>query len=752
MISKLMVVILLSLGSAALYAAQPVQVTTLDISGNQRIEPETIRSLLVQAPGGGFTEESINQSIKRLYDSGYFSDVEIRLRGHVLMIKVSENPSINRIGFEGNNEIEEDLLRAEVAISPRQSLTQARIKQAVTKIQRLYRLKGYFAAEVIPMVVRLPQNRADIVFEIQEGPRTKVAKIFFIGNKNFSDGKLEETIQTKETRWYRFFSSDDNYDPDRIAYDRELLRLFYLEHGYADFKVLSAVAELTPDKKEFFITYTLDEGERYHIGKVNFSSKLPDFNAEALQSVITFSSGDWYNNKDVERSVDKIVDEMGKAGYAFIDVFPNIQRNPETKTLDITFELSEGPRVYIESISIIGNGRTDDDVIRRELLFYEGDAFNSDRMNRSERRVKNLGYFKEVKFKKTPGSYPDRVNIVVEIEEDRTGEVSVAGGFSTSDGPLVNLKYTERNFRGRGQDLVTGVTWARHRQEIDLSFTEPYFMGREIAAGFDLFSITQNKFFNEAFQQRIKGVTLRMGYELQEDLSQLISYTLREDTIGDIRSDSSRFILDQRGTHSTSEIAHRTQYDKRDSRINTMQGWLVGFSNALAGLGGDTRYLKTSIFGAYYYPFANDIVLELSGDISFIRGLGKKVRVSDRYSLGGDHMRGFAISGIGTVDRKTADPLGGLNKYVATAEVTFPLGLPNELGIKGASYVDVGSVWKTDDVAAEVYDSSAPRISVGVGIRWRSPLGPLKVDYAIPVKKQSFDRVQRFLFGISTRF
>lgn len=740
----------ISLQLAPVQAAQ--KVTKLDVKGNERIEVETIRSLLIQESGGGFSEASLNKSLQRLYDSGYFKDVKLKIMGGTLHVKVEENPSVNRIGFEGNDDISDDILKGEVGMSPRQPLTRSKLKQAVNKIKRIYRHKGFFVANVTPKVVKLAQNRVDVVFEIEEGNKTKVGRIFVIGNKQFSEGKLETVVQTKESRWYRFFSSDDNYDPDRLSYDRELLRLFYLEHGYADFRVKSAVAELTPDKKEFFITFTIEEGARYKIGTVSVLTKLPNVDPAALEKIVTFGNGDVYNNKEIEKSVDKITDEVGRLGYAFVDVFPNIEKNPETSTVNINFELSEGPRVYVEKIRIVGNSRTDEDVIRRELLLYEGDAFNADKMKKSERRLKNLGYFKDVKVQKEAGTYPDRINIVIELEEDRSGEFSIAGGFSTADGPLADFKFAEHNFRGRGQDLSFGVVWAKRRQEFDISFTEPYFMGRDLAAGIDLYRITQNKYFNQTFDQKIHGATARFGYQLAEDLGQQVNYTIRRDEISGISTDSSRFIQEQRGKSVLSEVGHTVSYDKRDSSVQTTQGYVLGFGNSLAGVGGNVHYLKNTLFGAYYYPLMDDWIVEFSGRYNVMTGMGHKVRVVDRYTLGADTLRGFETSGVGPRDRKTDDPLGGLHSYSGTVELTFPIGLPNEFGVKGATFVEAGSVWKSGDPGSEVKDQNKFRSTIGVGLRWRSPLGPLKVDLAYAMTKASFDKTQPFLFGMSTRF
>jgi outer membrane protein insertion porin family len=727
------------------------RVTQMVVEGNQRVEPETIRSLLVTEPDGSFSEESLNKSLKKLFDSGYFADASLRIEGNTLIVTVVENPIVNQVAIEGNDEISDDVLKSELRLKPRQVFTQGRLKADVERLQTIYRLKGHFAAVVCPKIIRRDQNRVDVIFEINEGKATKVSRIFFVGNTQFSEGKLEEIIQTKESRWYRFFTTDDNYDPDRLAYDRELLRLFYLQHGYADFKVKSAVAELTPDKTEFFITFTLDEGCRYRVGKVKIVSKVPRLDTCDLERVISFSCGSWYNNKEVEKTIDALVNLLGQQGYAFVDVNPLLDKNEKDKTVDVTIEIKEGPRVYIDQIRIVGNVRTDEDVIRRELMFHEGDAFNSDKLKKSERKVRNLGFFKNVKFNREPSNYPDKVNIIIEVEEDRTGEFSLGGGFSTSDGILGDVRFAEHNFRGRGQDVGIGVTYAKRRQEFDISFTEPYFFGRDLAAGFDLYHISQNKYFNQTFDQKINGLTLRTAYYLAEDLTQQLAYTIRRDNITDVKSTASRFIQEQKGVTHLSEIAQTISYDRRDSHQSPTDGYLLGFKNYLAGLGGDVRYLKNTIFASYYYPLCDEWVLELSGTGNVMTGLGKDVRVVDRYILGGDSLRGFQVSGVSPRDRITKDPLGGLKSYVMTAELTFPLGLPNELGIKGAIFTDAGSVWDSSDPKNAVLESKAIRIGTGFGLRWRSPLGPLKIDIAQAIKKESFDKKQLVFFGVSTR-
>lgn len=740
------------------------RVTALSVKGNKRIEAEAVRSLLRPDANGTYSDQNINESIKSLFASGHFKNVDIVIQGQTLVVTVEENPSINQIGFEGNSDIDYELLKTEVGLEPRQPLTKAALKKAVNKIKRIYRAKGFFVANVVPKIVNLPENRADVVFEIEEGEKTKVGRIFFIGNNAFSEGDLEEVIQTKESRWYRFFSNDDNYDPDRVAYDREKLRQFYLTKGYADFRVKSSVAELSQDQKEFFITFTIDEGPRYDFGDLKITTTLKDINVDRLKSELTMSKGDIFNNKEIEKTVDAISSTVGEKGYAFVEVNPIIQKDKETKTITVDFELSEGPKVYIEKITIVGNTRTDEDVIRREMRLHEGDAFNSERMKRSERRIKNLGYFKDVKVTRDAGSYPDRVNIRIEVEEDKTGEISVAGGFSTQDGLIGDVKYTERNFRGRGQVVSVGTVISKRRQEGSVSLVEPYFLGLDLNAGIDLFTSSSSVFFDNSFTQKQTGGRVSFGYELAQDLYQQIYYSARQDRITGVGTGASLALRDQVGTSLLSEWGQTITYDRRDTRINTTKGWVVGISNSHAGLGGDIKYVKNTIFGSYYYPIRENWILELAAKYSFMVGLGKQIRVVDRYTLGGESLRGFEVSGVSPrATTANKEPLGGRQSFVATAEVIFPIGLPNEFGVKGAAFVDVGSVWDPGIVMARdpntgnptvvpTNDSNKIRGSVGVGLRWRSPFGPIKIDVAYAFSKTEFDKTQPILFGMSTRF
>ena len=727
-------------------------ISEIRIEGTQRVEPETVRSYMLVKPGDAFDSERIDRSLKSLFATGLFADVALRREGDALIVRVVENPIINRVAFEGNHKLSDQTLDAEVQLKPRVVYTRTKVQSDVKRILDLYRRNGRFAATVDPKVIPLEQNRIDLVFEINEGPVTGVRGITFVGNHQFSASRLREVLQTKESRWYRFFSSDDNYDPDRLTYDRELLRKFYLSEGYADFRVVSAVAELTPARDGFFITFTIEEGERYRFGKIDVTNQLPDVKAEDLKALVTFSQGDWYNADQVDKTISALTDALGNRGYAFVDIQPRVKRNADTRTIDVTFDVKEGPRVYVERIDITGNVRTLDKVIRREFRLVEGDAFNTSRLQRSEQRVKNLGYFKKVDVTTNPGSAPDKTVIGVNVEEQSTGEFSVGAGFSTSEGVLGDISIRERNLLGRGQDLRIGTVIAQRQQQVDLSFTEPYFLDRNLAAGVDLFEINQDNQLIGQFNQFTYGGSLRMGYQITEALRQTLKYTLRQDTINNVQPTASRFIQEEAGTRNTSSVGQVLLYDKRDNRLDPSAGYFGQLGVDLAGLGGNVRYVRTLLSGGYFYSLAPQYVLSLTGEGGYIKGLNDIVRIEDRFFVGGDNLRGFATGGIGPRDLQTNDALGGNIYYVGTVSLGFPVGLPQELGITGRVFSDFGSLFNLDEHGDTIADPHSIRVSAGFGVSWSSPLGPIKLDFALPVKRESFDKKQIFRIGFGTRF
>lgn len=743
--------LILLLVSAPAQAQQIIR--KIEVTGSQRVEPSTVVSYMDLKEGDQIDAQATDRALKSIFATGLFADVAVDYENGVLGIRVVENPLINQITFEGNDRIEDDELLSEIQLRPRQVFTRTKVQSDVSRLYQIYRRQGRFSVNIEPKVIRLDQNRVNLVFEIQEGDVTKVKSIRFVGNRRFDDDKLRSRISTKETAWYRFLSSDDRYDPDRLAYDQELLRNFYLSQGYADFQILSAVAELSDDKKSFFITFTVEEGERYKVSKVDIVSHIRNFDAAPLKDVVTFKSGDWYDADKMRESVEKITDRLGDLQYAFVDVAPDVNRNRAEKTLEITFVINETPRVFVERININGNVRTLDKVVRREMELVEGDPFNRSKMARSEQNIKDLDFFETVNLDVKPGSAPDRTVVDVDVAEKSTGELSVGAGFSTNDGPLADLRIRERNLLGKGQDLLFGATLAGEKTEFNVSFTEPYFLNRDLSAGFDLFHITRDLQSESSYDQKRTGGALRIGYPLSENWRQTLRYTLERNEIRNVTSDASRFIRDQEGQRDTSAVSQRLAYDDRDSKIFPTSGLYYWLDTEVAGLGGDAQYVSGRTGASYFYPFADQLVFNLLGETGAIAGYSDKdVEINERFFLGGSSLRGFRNSGVGPRDATTADSLGGNYFYRGSAEMSFPLGLPKELGIKGHGFTDFGSLWELDEPGAGIQDENSIRASAGVGLSWRSPFGPIRIEYALPYASESFDEEEHFRFDFGTRF
>jgi outer membrane protein insertion porin family len=727
-------------------------IENIRVEGNQRIEVTTIRSYMVVGVGDPFDPAKLDQSLKNLYATGLFDDVKLDREGNTLVVKVVENPIINRIAFEGNHRLDDKTLSSEIQLRPRVVYTRSRVQNAVSRILELYRRNGRFAATVDPKVIELPQNRVDLVFEINEGPLTDVSRIVFIGNHAFSESTLRDVIQTKEAAWYRFFSSDDTYDPDRLTFDQELLRRYYLARGYADFNVRSAIAELTPDGRNFVITFTLEEGERYKFGKIDLESKLPDLQPGQLRKLIQTKSGDTYNADQIENTVVAMTDEVGKLGYAFVQIQPQPDKHVDNRTIDIDYVINQGPRVYIEQIDINGNVRTLDKVIRREFRVDEGDAFNTALLRRSRQRIQDLGYFDKVDMKTLPGSAPDKTKIEVDVSERSTGELSFGAGYSTSEGPLGDIRLSERNLLGTGQSVRADFTISARTQAIDLSYTNPYFLDRDLAAGFDLFDRQTNLQSESSFDQSTLGGTLRASYPLTEHWRHGVYYTLREDRIHNVANDASVFIKDEEGSSLTSEVGQNLTYDVRDTRFLPSDGYIIRLDQEVAGLGGDVRYLKHELNASYYYPFTPNWVLNVAGRVGYIYGLGETVPLFDRYFLGGDSLRGFKFAGVGPRDSSTDDALGGDLLYTGTLEQRFPLGLPPELRMFGRVFVNAGTLTDSAVHGPTVTDSGSIRAAAGVGLSWLSPLGPIAIDLSQAFLKDSEDKTEFFRISFGTRF
>ena len=725
----------------------------IQVQGNQRIEDTTVQSYMNLRAGDPVNRDVLDNALKSLFATGLFADVGLRQSGSTLIVDVVENPVINEIAFEGNDDISNEELLSEIQARPRQVFTRTRIQSDVSRVYQVYRRNGRFSAEVEPKIIRLDQNRVNLVFEIDEGDITKVESIKFVGNEKFNDDRLRSEISTKEDIWYRFLSNDDRYDPDRLAFDQELLRRFYLSQGYADFRLVSAVAELSNTRDHFFITFTVEEGQRYRVGKIDINSALRNFDTEVLKDTIVPVTGDWYNANYVRESSDAMNDKLGDLQFAFVDVRPDIETRRDEGVVDIVFNINESPRVFVERINISGNVRTLDKVIRREFLLAEGDPFNRSKLARSEQRLRNLDFFETVDVSPSRGSAPDKTVINVAVTEKSTGELSLGAGFSTNDGPLADFSIRERNLLGKGQQLALGAVLAGERTEFDVSFTEPYFLDRDVLAGVEAFHITRDLQDESSYDQQRTGGGFRFGYPLSERWRQTWRYRYERNEITDVADDASTFIREQEGTRRTSAISQRIIYDSRDSTILPTSGLMYWIDTELAGLGGDAQYVSGKTGLSKYYKLYDGFVLNALGEVGVIEAYGgEDVRINERFFLGGSTLRGFESGGVGPRDADTDDSLGGNFFYRGSLESSVPLGLDDELGIMGHVFSDFGSLYDVDQTGADLLDEDSIRVSAGLGLSWRSPFGPLRIDFAKPLANEEFDQEEVFRFNFGTRF
>ncbi len=738
------------------------------IQGNRRIEPETIISYMQLPTDRQITADDLNAAVRRLFDTGLFKNVEIAPSGGEIVIVVEENPSINVISFEGNDSLKDEDLQQIVRLRPRLPFTRSAAEADAQAIIDIYRRTGRYGAEVEPVIIERSDNRVDVVFEINEGEITGVKAIDFVGNEKFSDRRLRRVIDTSESGLFSYFVSTDVYDPDRLELDKELLRQFYLERGYADFAVLSATAELAPDREGFFITFTVEEGEEYKFGVLDVAVATKGLDPEDFRALLpTDLEGTTYNATEVEEIADKMTDLAGQKGFAFVQVQPRPQKNAEAMTVDVTFELAEGSRIFIERIDIVGNSQTLDRVIRRQIPLAEGDAFDTRKIRDARNKIRGLGYFKTVEVDTAQGSADDRAVVTVKVEEQSTGSLSLGFGFSSSVGPIASVAVTERNFLGRGQIVNLRVTASGDTQIYDASFTEPSFLDRDLSIGTRAFFLTDDRTDESSFDQDRAGFVPEIGFPLAEDLRIKLRYSLLWDDImvnddpTNLRDVSPAIAVDD-GTQFTSSVGYQLVYDQRDDPVEPQSGYLASFDQEVAGLGGEARFVKTRGKIKSWYTLFDDVVVtsaELEAGNLFSFG-GYDTRVTERYFIGGSTMRGFAQAGIGPRDTTTNDALGGNIFAVARFEASFPLGLPEELGIFGGLFLDAGTLWDLD--RTNFTDNNGNPVSIDDGADFRAaaggllfldtPVGPLELSFGFPLVKESDDETEVFRLQIGTRF
>jgi outer membrane protein insertion porin family len=805
-------------------------VAAIQVEGNRRVEVDTIRSYFKPGPGGRLDQGRIDDGLKALIETGLFQDVRVNQAGGRVIVTVIENPVIGRIAFEGNKKVKDDQLTAEIQSKPRGTLSRPMVQSDAQRISEIYRHSGRYDVTVTPEIIEQPNNRVDLVFTITEGGKTGVKSVEFIGNSYYSSYRLKDVIKTHESSILSFLGGNDLYDSDRVEADRDLIRRFYLKNGFADVQVVAALTEYDPERKGFLVTFKIEEGQQYRVASVNFQSSIGTLDGNTLSGFSRVNVGSLYNAEALEKSVEEMQIEASRRGYAFAVVRPRGDRNFEAHTVSIVFAIDEGPRTYIERINIRNNTRTRDYVIRREFDISEGDAYNRALVDRAERRLKNLDYFKSVKITTEPGSSSDRVILVVDLEEKSTGDFSVSGGYSTTDGALGEVSVSERNFLGKGLFAKASVQYGQYARGLSFSFVEPYFLDYRVGLGMDISYREQLANSYVAYGTKTLGFSPRLGFGLREDLSLQLRYSIYEQQVtlpgylancnNDVTSasffPSPAFVnanpqlglVDTSGTglfcyadgeaslpvrkelaggHTlTSALGYSLTYNTLDNNKNPTDGLIVDFRQDFAGIGGDVSYLKSAIDGKFYTPLVADIVGLIHVQTGMLNQVGNtQLRMLDMFQMGPNLVRGFAQNGIGPRDINpygTMDALGGTKFWGASAELQMPFWfLPKEVGLKGAVYADAGGLWDykgptewaaTNEINTPgcirptVYpvatpgtclglqydDSNIVRTSVGVGLIWASPFGPLRFDYAVPITKGQYDRVQQFKFGGGTSF
>jgi len=821
-------------------AAQTV--ASITVEGNRRVEVETIRSYFKPGPGGRLGQAQIDDGLKALIETGLFQDVRINQVGGRLVVTVVENAVIGRIAFEGNKKVKDEQLSAEIQSKPRGTFSRPMVQSDAQRIAEIYRRSGRYDVRVTPEIIEQPNNRVDLIFTVTEGSKTGVRSIEFVGNVAYSSYRLKDIIKTRESNLLSFLGGADVYDPDRVEADRDLIRRFYLKNGYADVQVVAALTEYDPDKKGFLVTFKIEEGQQYRVATVDFQTSIATLDTASMRSFSRVTVGSVYNAEALEKSVEEMQIEASRRGYAFAVVRPRGDRNFEAHTVSIVFAIDEGPRTYIERINVRGNTRTRDYVIRREFDLSEGDAYNRALVDRAERRLKNLDFFKSVKILTEPGSSTDRVILVVDLEEKSTGDFSVSGGYSTTDGALAEVSISERNFLGRGLYAKAAVTYGQYARGGSLSFVDPYLFDYRVALGLDLFYREQLANSYIAYGTKTLGFSPRLGFTLREDLALQLRYSIYQQEIqlpnqlancnnnpnngllafnpspayanlvgapaGGSITDGGQTATDtsgvglwcysdgeaslpirkelQSGKALTSSVGYSLNYNTLDNNKNPTDGLLVDWKQDFAGVGGDVKYIKSAVDAKYYTPLVADIVglIHLQGGMLNQFG-GSELRMLDHFQMGPNLVRGFAPNGIGPRDLNpfgTRDALGGTKYWGASFELQMPFWfLPKEVGLKGSVYADAGGLWDykgptswaaTGEVnvpgcvpptqspnvtpgnclGLQYDDGNLVRTSVGVGLIWASPFGPLRFDYAVPLTKGQFDRVQQFKFGGGTSF
>lgn len=814
--------------------------SSIVVQGNRRIESDTVRSYFRTGPGESLSAAKIDEAIKAMYATGLFRDVRVGRQGGRLVVTVAENEVINRVVFEGNRRLKTEQLQNEIESRPRGTFSRATVQSDVQRLYDVYRRTGRYEVEITPKTIEQPNGRIDLVFEITEGKKASVRAINFVGNNAFGRQRLLDVMSTAESGILSWIKSNDVYDADRLNADQEAIRRLYLRNGYVDMRVIAARADFDQAANSFVITIEVEEGPQYRVGSIDVQSNIRDVDGGMLRSVVKTLPGGVYNVELVDKTLEDMTLEVARRGYAFATVRPRGERDPSTLTVNLVYVVEEGPRVYVERINVRGNTRTQDRVIRREFDMSEGDAYNRVLVDRAERRLKNLGFFKNVRITTEPGSAADRVIVNVDVEDQPTGAFSISGGYSTADGFIAEASVEERNFLGRGQFVRLGGTLGQRSQGVNFSFTEPFLLDYRLSGGFDLFYRRTSLTTYQPYESTSYGATLRLGIPITEQFAVQLRYSavsqrirIRDDQTNCLSSgytgqlyqftDASgnvynyeqndpraagmgtgtKLYADANGVATTtptatpytclmdgeasvalralnnrsrfiSSVGYSLIYSNLDRGVNPSQGLYAELRQDFAGAGGDARFVRTTGEARYYHDLTNDWIAMFRVQGGHIGALGGgRLDSVDQFFMGPELVRGFQTAGIGPRDISMAtiqagripDAVGGTMYWGASAEVTFPLSfLPRDFGMRGALFADAGSVWGynslrsfdtgggTLGVNLAGTDAHKVRSSVGVGLLWNSPFGPIRFDYSFILSKAQYDQTQVFRFSGGTRF
>jgi len=729
---------------------ETVTVSEIAISGNSRVSDSTISAYLPVRVGDAISEDSLDNAIDSLFATKLFNDVTINIEGTRISIAVVENPIVNRVNIEGNDVLDDERLLAELDIQPRRVFTRKVAVDATQKLLEIYRLSGRYAAEITPQVIRLDNNRVDLIFEVDEGPLIKVTSISFIGNETFSDFALRQVISSRQVRWWAFLSSVDKYDESRLDYDARLLRQFYLGRGYANIQIKRAQGGLLADRSGFALTFEIDEGTRYKLRDVSFTSQITDIDVSKFRDDIPLEKGDWYNVKGLEQGLLNVTNSLGNLGYAFVDVRPQVTPDTDSNELDIEISIGEGRKNYIERIEVVNNSRTRDTVIRRELEVVEGDPYNQLKLDKSLRNIKNLGFFRTVDISTVRGSADDQTIAKINVEEQSTGDFSVGVGYSSLDKSTVSLGINERNFLGSGRGLKFSTSLSESRSDYRLGLTEPYFLDRDLRGSAEIFN---QKVENSTLTTKSTGVNLGAAFDAADGYYHRIGYELSSADSTQSSTTATSLTGEENKDLLRSALSYTIGRSTLDNRFDPTEGYLYELDETVSGLGGDVTFMKTSVRASYFKPLNfNSFILGVRGRAGFVDGLGEKVTQSARFYLGGRTVRGFDSSGIGPRDTGANSAVGGNYMYSATAEIVSSYGLSEDLGVRWTVFSDIGSVWDTDYPSGVTgANDDSLRQSVGVGFLWDTAVGPLTFYWADAVSKSSHDQLKRFQFNIGTR-